>query len=450
MSWYYSTLFVVILSLVIPLDAEAKKKIVVAMSNETQTLVEVKEAIDENSLVIQALDAINQKDFNNAKKIYGILYSKIGSKDYLNELLPLTMYLGKYDEAISLSQGWLKKNGDDNDIVRFLVNAYIGKKDYNKAKVELVKILATSKHSKDFDTAGNIALITHDYENARRWFITAYNLVPTEEGAEKVATVMYEYLTMKEEAIAFIETHIRFQGCSKRLCYRLAEMYASQNKLDEMLNVYRKLYDKYKEKESASKIVQIYLLKNSSKELISFLKKSKFDDTLLLEAYKSTKQYTEASKLSMKLYKQTKSSDYLAQSAIFTFEEATLHGKRASKEIVNEVIKSLETALTINDDDVYQNYIGYLLIDYNINVIKGIEWVKKALVHDNDNPAYLDSLAWGYFKRGECREGYEIIKKVKEQLKHDKTVQDHFLALKACYEKSVKNKLLRDKIHDFR
>ncbi|MDB4257274.1 hypothetical protein N9818_00310, partial [Arcobacteraceae bacterium] len=60
----------------------------------------------------------------------------------------------------------------------------------------------------------------------------------------------------------------------------------------------------------------------------------------------------------------------------------------------------------------YQNYYGYLLIDYNINVQKGINLIKSALKTSPNNVAYLDSLAWGYYKLGECKKAFNIMEKV--------------------------------------
>jgi tetratricopeptide (TPR) repeat protein len=55
-----------------------------------------------------------------------------------------------------------------------------------------------------------------------------------------------------------------------------------------------------------------------------------------------------------------------------------------------------------NDHSVL-NYLGYSLIDRGIKLDEAIEMVEKAVSLDKENSAYLDSLAWGYYKKGDMR-----------------------------------------------
>lgn len=71
------------------------------------------------------------------------------------------------------------------------------------------------------------------------------------------------------------------------------------------------------------------------------------------------------------------------------------------------------------DDANVLNYLGYSLIDRNIvdeeilidthSLSTPFNMVQKALIKDPTNYAYLDSIAWGYFKKGEYLKAYENI-----------------------------------------
>jgi tetratricopeptide (TPR) repeat protein len=81
--------------------------------------------------------------------------------------------------------------------------------------------------------------------------------------------------------------------------------------------------------------------------------------------------------------------------------------------MLNEVVNSFEKAIEQGvENSVYLNYYGYTLIDKEIDVPKGIMIIKKALKTEPENTYYMDSLAWGYYKLGECDEAYNIMKKV--------------------------------------
>lgn len=71
------------------------------------------------------------------------------------------------------------------------------------------------------------------------------------------------------------------------------------------------------------------------------------------------------------------------------------------------------------------NYLGYSLIDRNMELDKAIDMVKKALSYDPDNPAYLDSLAWGYYRKGDYKEALAAILKSIEKMDYDSIVWEH-------------------------
>jgi hypothetical protein len=126
------------------------------------------------------------------------------------------------------------------------------------------------------------------------------------------------------------------------------------------------------------------------------------------------------------------------------FEDAIENEKKPTKELLDETIKDLKIVIEKLDDDVYQNYLGYLLIDYDVDIKYGIKLIKDALKKQPDSLAYLDSLAWGYFKDNRCAEAFDITKKIKE--KDDKIILEHINQIKKCYEKTLKSKTLREQI----
>ena len=54
------------------------------------------------------------------------------------------------------------------------------------------------------------------------------------------------------------------------------------------------------------------------------------------------------------------------------------------------------------------NYLGYMWADRNENLKEAEEFVRRALKVDSDNPAYLDSLAWIHYRRGNFKDALKI------------------------------------------
>ena len=63
---------------------------------------------------------------------------------------------------------------------------------------------------------------------------------------------------------------------------------------------------------------------------------------------------------------------------------------------------------------VYLNYYVYTLIDKELDVPKGLSIIEEALAQEPGNTYFLDSLAWGYYKLGNCEKAYPAMKKVIE------------------------------------
>ncbi len=66
------------------------------------------------------------------------------------------------------------------------------------------------------------------------------------------------------------------------------------------------------------------------------------------------------------------------------------------------------------------NYLGYLYIDEDINVKEGMELVERALSIKKNNPYYLDSLGWGYFRLKQYKKAEFYLKKAIKYYKNNK------------------------------
>ena len=82
------------------------------------------------------------------------------------------------------------------------------------------------------------------------------------------------------------------------------------------------------------------------------------------------------------------------------------------------------------------NYLGYLMIDHNVDVGGGMGYVRRALEKQPDSAYYIDSLAWGHYKLNECAEALRLIKQVESMIGSDEDeVRDHLKAIEACKTK---------------
>jgi uncharacterized protein HemY len=70
------------------------------------------------------------------------------------------------------------------------------------------------------------------------------------------------------------------------------------------------------------------------------------------------------------------------------------------------------------------NYLGYMLADRNVRLDEASQLIKKALEIQPDNPAFLDSMGWVYFRQGKYTEAQGLLERALEHMA-DPTVHDH-------------------------
>ena len=95
----------------------------------------------------------------------------------------------------------------------------------------------------------------------------------------------------------------------------------------------------------------------------------------------------------------------------------------------NDVKNALEyyrRALTIDKNNSNAlNGLGYILADTEKDLAKAIVYCKRALEKEPTNPAYLDSIAWAYFKNGSIKEAKAFIKKARKELSNNAIINKH-------------------------
>ena len=101
---------------------------------------------------------------------------------------------------------------------------------------------------------------------------------------------------------------------------------------------------------------------------------------------------------------------------------------------ITDILDKFEASVPKLNNDMFFNYYGYLLIDHEIDPRKGVEMVQKALEISPDSPYYEDSLAWGYFKLGECKKAKGIMMHAMKDVdfRTSKEAKEHLHLIERC------------------
>ena len=383
----------------------------------------------EDSLILKALYFNEIKKYKKSSDLFYDLYLRFKKYEYLKESLYLLLNLQDIDRVIFLVKKHLNE-GNKKIFNNILIEAYLAKGKYNSA----IKIALKSKDNKiDYNIMAYIYMRMYKYKEALEYLQSFYASNYDEVTLKFIVDILYNKLNKRKEAIAFLETHLRVIFFSENLANILLGFYSNDDDADGMISVYKRLYKNYKKDEYAKGLISTYFYKKDYKNIIKFLEENYEDDKTLLEIYIQEKMFYKASKLAYKIYKETRDYNYLAKSSILEFEQAN-----RDKRTVRKLIKKLRIVNKNIKKALYLNYLGYLLIDFDIDIKEGISYVKQALDIEPKSAYYLDSLAWGYYKQKKCKKAKVLMLKVIKILgDKDEVIKTHINAINDC-EKRLK------------
>ena len=402
-----------------------------ACSNATKPNVNLnnKKFDKEDIYILTALRMEQIGLYDEASKLFNELYEKSDKKEYLYRSLKNDLTANENNKLIKKVDTLMLNDSQNIKLMRFKIFALIKLNKIEEAKLLSITLVKKTKNIDDYLLLSGIYIKNKEFDTALKYLESAYVKDYNEKILDKMSIVLYVNLKRKKDAIAQLESHSMIHGCSKLICARLIGFYSNDNNVDGLLSTYLRYYKVNASKEVAKKIVQIYGYKKDYLALMDFLESSKSDNELLFKLYVQLKNYKKAYPLAYKLYKKNGDIHFLGQSAIFEYESTK---NKNDKSMQKSVVEKLDDVIEVSRDNIYLNYLGYILIDHDIDIKKGMKYIKETLLKDPDSSYYLDSLAWGYYKLGKCKKAKQIMSRVSkmkgsnnpEILKHIKIIRN--------------------------
>ena len=113
------------------------------------------------------------------------------------------------------------------------------------------------------------------------------------------------------------------------------------------------------------------------------------------------------------------------------FESAQLYTTLAfaawTQKHYKQSVEYYEKALDLDGKNATAlNGLGFVLVDAGMDLLRGLRCCKKAVDLKPQNPAYLDSLGWAYFKNGELLEARTWLRRAMDAGSELKEIEEHY------------------------
>lgn len=387
----------------------------------------------EDTFSLYALDAQMRQKYHQSSGFFAELYKQTSKKEYLYQSLQMLEQANDLKGLSKQVTTALAILPDDETLKRFEIIVLLKEGNFGEASQKGYRLSEKSNQAANHLLYAEACLKLGKYGDAVSALKKAYGLNYDEVTAERIALIQYTQLDEKSEAIAFLKEHIGTHGNSQILGKRLGSLYADRGSLDDAAVMYEQTYETFQDSSSAEEALKIYLYQQNFSKMTALLEKSHANDSLLLDVYVKVKAFDKASALAQTLYEREDNPLYLAQSSVFKYEGAQ---NRNDPQMLSSVIEGLKKANKDLEEPLYLNYLGYLMIDHDLNVTEGMGYVRRALEKQPDSAYYLDSLAWGHYKLNECVEALRLMKQVESMIGSDEQeVKDHLNAIEKCKTK---------------
>ena len=106
---------------------------------------------------------------------------------------------------------------------------------------------------------------------------------------------------------------------------------------------------------------------------------------------------------------------------------ATLAYAAWSQKHYKQAVDFYEKALGFDRDNANAlNGLGYVLIDADLDLPRGLRCCRKAVDMKPNNAAYLDSLGWAYYKNGDMLEARTWLRRALDAAPQNKEIRQHY------------------------
>lgn len=386
---------------------------------------------------LQAYDALGNEDNQRALDLFYEIYKSTKSNLCAKEAFRLAFLLE--DERIDELLGTLNEiSKHDNDALRLVIGYHITKSNLTKAKSLAFKLLKTQpNYPANHSILGTIYALQDNKAAALESFKKAYALDPSEMNVLKLFDMLENGMSRRNEAIKYLDDWASKYGCTKQTCLILLGMHVMQDNTNKVVSTYTKLYEALGDTRFLRDGLSLLIYKKDFKGAQRLLEQYHFDDDALVEVYASLGLFDKAYKLCESLYEKNENPAYLSKMAMYSYEKNTKNTSRAE---LMRIAELFEKSVYEANEAVYYNYYGYLLIDHDIDIKKGLELVLKAHELSPSSNYIIDSVAWGYYKLGDCKSAKEWMDKVAGDAEFMEQIESktHKIAIDKCLLKGAK------------
>ncbi|MFC1650985.1 tetratricopeptide repeat protein [Candidatus Latescibacterota bacterium] len=339
-------------------------------------------------------------------------------------------YNGLVEESISLYMNIIERNPQDSQAWLLLGNMY----ENTGRGAEAFELYNKALEANPDDIyllvrVGNQCLMENNWNCSLLYFEKAYK-----SGREKVEEEginyleisrtlcsVYYYAGRESEGEAMFDSLLAAGDDDSRLYFSLGKTMSYLDRIPEAIEYFKKGFEKDVSDLPEESLYNAYL--GYTRALINVEKTEEALNLIRVDAKKHLKDSISLKELEVSIYiklKQFEDAISISEWLSASDPENRSHLLRLSLvyDLVGQFEKAEKALLSIleqsPDDPLALNNLAYMYLENTKNYSKAIDMVNQALETEPDNGAYLDTLGWAYYLKGNYKRAMKNIEKALE------------------------------------
>ncbi|OBV29984.1 hypothetical protein BKN38_05660 [Helicobacter sp. CLO-3] len=389
----------------------------------------------EDSALLMGADSLYHNDFNESFDHFLLLFDETKEPYYAKLAAQAAIGKGDLESAFRLALLYVELSGENDDVVinKILADAYAQNGNLANAIKALQKVYKLEHTPQVGEVLGNMYMLQKSPKKAQEIYQEIYDETKNVEILKKLVFA-YAMQDANQKALDLLSKHLLEYGCEEPFCQESLKVYADLQGLDKAKAVFEKIYVKNPTIPNATNFIRVLVALKNFQEAQGVAQSFPFDKGLVLDLYVMQGDYEKARTQAAQIYKESKDPRFLALEAVYEFGNSKQIPRERAQKIATKLekaIKERKSELSASgqkpntQDAFFYNFCGYLMIDYDLGLKKGVEYVKEALDIEPDSLAYLDSLAWGYYKLGDCESALKVFALIPQNKINDDELRAH-------------------------
>lgn len=390
-------------------------------------------------------DFLAQGKYSDAKQIYQKLYNETKSSAVARQIAIASASGGDLSTAFQYALIYRNDTKDFKDLLtsKIVADSYIKSGEIQKAIVLLENIKQQEDTPLVDNILGTLYLNQKQFDKALALLQKYYDFSKDEEALKKILAI-YLSKNQNESVVDTLQKALKENWCSEDLCLKSIEIFNQFGANEKAFDIFKNHYQEKPTMENAKYYLQVLINQKKFLQAEEIAKSFPFDKQLLLDLYIAQNKFKEASYQARSIYDENHEAKFLAWSAIYAYQSKSSFQKEELDKIIADLSKAIDDRdmqrqvnkeNPNNEDAFFYNFLGYTLVEHGFNIQKGIALIKNALKIAPNSIAYIDSLAWGYYKMGDCIQAQNIFSSIpKDKIRQDEELKRHFDLIGKCHQ----------------